>query len=191
MAADLRDPDPDPRALEARREAIIAECRRQEESCLYTSTTLYIWLRRVRLQKQIFVAAPVILGGLAGLAVLKAWVADWVIAILAFVASLFPALADALKIETSVTQITRDAAEYKALQDRFRRNATISALSDVDAAEQALGELMDRMDLVRSSSITPPEWCFEKAREKIHKGHYGFAVDSAGDKPRGISAAEP
>jgi hypothetical protein len=190
MAADLREPDPDPGALEARRQAIIAECRRQEESCLYTSTTLYIWLRRVRLQKQIFVAAPVILGGLAGLAVLKAWVADWIIAVLDFAASLFPALADALKIETNVTQIARDAAEYKALQDRFRRTATITALTDVGDAEQALGELMDRMDLVRSSSITPPEWCFEKAREKIHKGHYDFAVDSDRGEAHGISAAD-
>ncbi len=70
MAEDIRPADSDPRMIEQRRAAIIAECRRQEESCLYTSTTLYIWLRRVRLQKQIFVAAPIVIGGIAGIAVL-------------------------------------------------------------------------------------------------------------------------
>jgi hypothetical protein len=164
--------------IEQRRAAIIAECRRQEESCLYTSTTLYIWLRRVRLQKQIFVAAPIIIGGIAGIAILKEWLPDWVMALLAFLASLFPALADGLKIETSVDEITRVAADFKALQDRFRRAANITVLSDIDTAEQALGELMDRMDVARSSSITPPEWAFEEARRKIDAGHYSFAVDA-------------
>jgi hypothetical protein len=164
--------------IEQRRAAIVAECRRQEESCLYTSTTLYIWLRRVRLQKQIFVAAPIIIGGLAGIAILKEWLPDWLMALLAFLASLFPALADGLKIETSVDEITRVAADFKALQDRFRRAANITVLSDIDTAEQALGELMDRMDVARSSSITPPEWAFEEARRKIDAGHYSFAVDA-------------
>lgn len=177
MAEDIRRPDSNSRPIEDRRQAIIAECRRQEESCLYTSTTLYIWLRRVRLQKQIFVAAPVVIGGAAGISVLQEWLPHWSIALLAFAASLFPALADALKIETSVDEISRLAAEFKALQDRFRRAANITALGDVDGAEEGLAELMDRMDIARSSSITPPEWAFETARRKIDAGHYSFAAD--------------
>jgi hypothetical protein len=183
MAEDIRPANSDPRVIEQRRAPVIAECRRQEESCLYTSTTLYIWLRRVRLQKQIFVAAPIIIGGIAGIAILKEWLPDWCIAILAFLASLFPALTDALKIETSVEEITRLAADFKALQDRFRRAANITALSDVDTAEQTLAELMDRMDVARSSSVTPPEWAFEKARRKIDAGHYTFAVDTPPKSP--------
>jgi hypothetical protein len=97
---------------------------------------------------------------------------------MAFFASLFPALADGLKIETSVDEITRLAADFKALQDRFRRAATITALTDVDTAEQTLAEVMDRMDVARSTSITPPEWAFEEARRKIDAGHYRFAVDA-------------
>ena len=173
--------------IEQRRAAIVAECRRQEESCLYISTTLYIWLRRVRLQKQIFVAAPIIIGGIAGIAILKEWLPDWLMALLAFLASLFPALADGLKIETSVDEITRLAADFKALQDRFRRAANITALSDVDTAEQKLAELMDRMDVARSSSITPPEWAFEEARRKIDAGHYSFAVDAPPKPPGGAT----
>lgn len=162
---------------EQRRTAIIAECRRQEESCLYTSTMLYIWLRKVRLQKRIFVVAPIIIGGVAGMSVLQSVLELWVIAVLAFIASLFPALADALKIQTSVEEIAKSAADFKSLQDRFRRVATITALSDLDGAEATLGELMDRMDVARSTSITPPERAFEDARKKIEAGHYSFAVD--------------
>ncbi len=98
-------------------------------------------------------------------------------AVLALIASLFPALADALKFETSVDEISRLAAEFKALQDRFRRAATITALGDVQAAEDALAELMDRMDIARSSSITPPESAFKEAQGKIAEGHYDFSVD--------------
>ena len=177
MAEDFRQSDSDPRHLAKRREAIVAECRRQEESCRYTSTTLYIWLRRVRRQKQVFVAAPIVIGGAAGLSVLQDWLPAWPIAVLAFIASLFPALADGLKIDTSVDEISRLAADFKALQDRFRRTASVTALGDLDAAEGALSELMDRMDVARSSSITPPEWAFEQARQKIGAGHYDFAVD--------------
>lgn len=177
MAEDIRGSNPDTRLIEDRRKAIIAECRRQEESCLYTSTTLYIWLRRVRRQKQFFVAAPIVIGGIAGLSILQDWGFDWIVAVLAFIASLFPALADALKFETSADEISRLAANYKALQDRFRRTANITTLSDLQAAEDALAELMDRMDVARSSSITPPEWAFEEAQRKITEGHYDFSVD--------------
>lgn len=160
-----------------RAHAIAVEARRQEESCLYTSTSLYLWLRQVRRQKQVFVIAPIILGAIAGFSAFKENVPAVLVASLTLLASLFPALADALKITTSVDEITASAATFKALQDRFRRLATITVLSDTDAAETALSELMDRMDVARSSSITPPERYFTKAQAKIKSGDYDFAVD--------------
>ncbi|MCM3680964.1 hypothetical protein [Sphingomonas paucimobilis] len=162
----------DPRA-----NAIAVEARRQEESCLYTSTSLYLWLRQVRRQKQIFVIVPIILGAVAGFSAFKEHVPAVLVASLTLIASLFPALADALKITTSVDEITASAATFKALQDRFRRLATITILSDIDAAETALGELMDRMDVARSNSITPPERYFTAAQAKIKSGDYDFSVD--------------
>lgn len=162
---------------EARAKAIAEEARRQEESCLYTSTSLYLWLRRVRLQKQLFVIIPIILGAVAGFSAFKEHVPAVLVATLTLVAGLFPALADALKIATSVDEISASAATFKALQDRFRRLATITVLSDVDAAEAALAELMDRMDVARSSSITPPERYFTAAQAKIKSGDYNFTVD--------------
>lgn len=162
---------------DARAKAIAEEARRQEESCLYTSTSLYLWLRRVRLQKQLFVIIPIILGAVAGFSAFKEHVPAVLVATLTLVAGLFPALADALKIATSVDEISASAATFKALQDRFRRLATITVLSDVDAAEAALAELMDRMDVARSSSITPPERYFTAAQAKIKSGDYNFTVD--------------
>ena len=160
-----------------RAEAIAEEARRQEESCLYTSTSLYLWLRRVRLQKQLFVIVPIILGAVAGFSAFKEHVPAVLVATLTLVAGLFPALADALKIATSVDEISASAATFKALQDRFRRLATVTVLSDVDVAEAALAELMDRMDVARSSSITPPERYFTAAQAKIKSGDYDFTVD--------------
>ena len=178
MAEDIRASDSDPRDLiEQRRSEIIAEAARQEESCLHTSTSLFIWLRWIRWQRQVFVIAPIILGGLAGLSVLQGWFSGVLTAVLAFAASLFPALADALKIETSVEVAAKAAADFKSLQDRFRRLAKITALGDVEAADAGLSELMDRLDVARSVSVTAPEWAFEAARKKIESGDYSFAVD--------------
>lgn len=177
MAEDIRQQDSDLRVIEERRKAVIVECRRQEESCLWTSTTLFIWLRSVRRQRQFFVAAPIIIGGVAGLSVLKGWAPDWVIALLAFIASLFPALANALKFETRVEEIAKHAGDFKSLQDRFRQIATIVAPADLKDAETRLEDLTDRLDSARSKSITPPEWAFKAARKKIEAGHYSFTVD--------------
>jgi hypothetical protein len=43
VAENLRDNDPSHCGLIAAR--LTAECRREEENCLYTSTAFFIWLR--------------------------------------------------------------------------------------------------------------------------------------------------
>lgn len=169
--------------MDKRTIAITKEARRQEESCLFTSTTQYEWLRQVRRQNTIFIVAPIILGALAGFSVLKDVGPSWLVALLAFLASLFPALANALKIQTSVNEITASAATYKSLQDRFRQLATIGILGDNEAAEAELRELMDRMDVARSTSITAPEKFFKRAQKKIAEGHHKFAVDQSEHPP--------
>lgn len=158
--------------------AIAKEARRQEESCLYTSTSLYLWLRQVRLQNTFFVVAPIVFGALAGFSVLKDAFPDWITATLALLASLFPALANGLKIQTSIDQIAGNAAAFKSLQDRFRQLAEITVLDDCERAQVELGELIDKLDIARANSITPPERYFEKARKKIESGDYSFAVDA-------------
>lgn len=177
MAEDIRNENSRVGLEASVKEAIIAECIRQEEACLYSSTSLYIWLRRVRFQQQFFVAAPIIIGGFAGLSVLEEWLPTWLIAILALLGSLFPALADALKIETNVSEISTEASEYKALQDRFRQCAQITVKEDANLAQSEMKELMDRLDAVRRRSTTPPERIFKKAQAKISAGDYNFSID--------------
>lgn len=157
--------------------SIAKEARRQEESCLYTSTSLYLWLRQVRRQNTIFIVAPIVLGALAGFSILKDAFPDWVTATLALLASLFPALANGMKIQTSIEEIAANAAAFKSLQDRFRQLAEITAPSGDEGAQIELSELLDKMDIARANSITPPERYFEKARKKIEAGDYSFSVD--------------
>ena len=57
MAENIRKPNTTDCLKDERTSEIVAECRRQEESCLYTSTTLYIWLRQARLSRRVFVVA--------------------------------------------------------------------------------------------------------------------------------------
>ncbi|MBY5917740.1 hypothetical protein HFO77_25440 [Rhizobium leguminosarum] len=178
MAEDIREQNPDAHQMTDRRTGeIAAEALRQSESCLYTSTAIFIWLRTVRWQQKAVVLAPILLTGLAGFGYFKDVVPAWVLALMGFLSTLIPALADALNIETHVDDLKTKAAEYKALQDRFRKLARIGVLGDSERAEGELSELLDRLDVVRSSSITPPERYFEEARKKIKRGDYDFSID--------------
>lgn len=122
---------------------------------------------------------------------MKDWLPAGAVAVIAFLATLIPSIAEALDVQTHVDELKRVAAEYKALQDRFRRLARITALGAVEEAEKVLAELMDRMDAVRGSSITPPQRYFDDARRQIEGGHYDFAADlPTGETPSG-KASDP
>lgn len=86
---------------------------------------------------------------------------------------------EALKFDTQIDEIARQAASFKNLQDRFRQAATVTALTRFEDFQAEFRTLMDRMDEARATSITPPERCFEAARRKIEAGHYEFDADSA------------
>jgi hypothetical protein len=122
---------------------------------------------------------------------LKEWLPPLAVAVIAFLATLIPSISEALDIQTHVEELKRTAAEYKALQDRFRRLARITALGEVDKAEEVLAELMDRMDAVRGGSITPPNRYREDAKKQIEGGNYEFAVDlPTGETPSGKMSSE-
>lgn len=163
-------------------EQIKIECIRQSESCLYTSTTFHIWLRSSRFWLRVFVTAPVILGALASWSVFddsetKVAFLSWITAISALGAGIFPALFVALDMNTNVKEISRLSAEFKNLQDRFRIAAKIKSKGDTEQFENIVDELMNRLDIARSNSLTPPERFFKKAQKKINEGDYYFSVD--------------
>ena len=61
--------------------SLIDECKRQEESCLYTSTALFEWVKHLRRWKLFFVVAPIVLAGIAtGLPASQQPRLEWLIA---------------------------------------------------------------------------------------------------------------
>lgn len=157
-------------------ERLVEECKRQEESCLYTSVSFFIWLRCVRWLNRAFIVAPIICGGLASWKILQQ---ESVVlpAIFALGAGLLPAIYKAMDFTGSVKSIAMLAGEFKNLQDRFRQAGQVYALGDEDAFVKQFESLMRKLEDARKWSITPPEWCFKLAQRKIKSGDYDFAVD--------------
>lgn len=181
MAEDLRNSDSSARLAEEPTSAIVAECRRQEESCLYTSTTFYIWLRQARVLRRFFIATPIALGALATWSVLDqpdSQLLKWITATTALLAGLIPSLYEALKLNVHIDGISQQAAEFKNLQDRFRQAANITSRAPLDDLRGEFDVLMGRMEAARAASFTPPERFFAAARKKILRGDYEFSTDN-------------
>lgn len=161
--------------MEQRTNAIITECRRQEESCLYTSTALYEWLKAVRVWRTAFIVLPVIAGSVGGAKILlKDPTFDWLTAAATLVAGLFPAIFKALDLDVSLKTISDSANRFKVLQDRFRQAAEIGSTKSADDLEEEFKALMERMDDARAASPAVPERHFKAAQKKIQAGDYQF-----------------
>lgn len=165
---------------------LVDECKRQSESCLYTSTSMFIWLRCLRRFRIIFVVFNAACGGLAGWTVLKAASdADFKLlgAFFALLAGVLPAIYSALKAEEGLAKCAMLAGEFKNLQDRFRQAALIGSKKPFPDFEKAFQRLMDRMERARSHSYTAPEWCFRSAQTKVKSGDFTFDADTEEDQP--------
>lgn len=164
--------------MEKRVQEIIAECRRQQESCTYTSTALYFWLKEVRAYRVAFITLPILFGSLASAKILlKDPDYDWVTAVAALLAGLFPAIFKALDLDVSLKAMSDAAHRFEILRDRFRQAALITATKPLDDLEEEFADLMRRMDEARNSSLAIPERHFKKAQKKIGGGDYDFDSD--------------
>lgn len=165
--------------MDQRAQEIIAECRRQQESCNYTSTALYLWLKEVRVYRIAFITLPILFGSIASAKILlKDPAFDWLTAIAALLAGLFPAIFKALDLDVSIKAMSDSAHRFEVLRDRFRQTSLIGATKTAEELESEFNDLMDRMDDARNASLAIPERHFKKAQKKIMDGHYDFAVDS-------------
>jgi len=161
------------------------ECKRLSESCLYSSTSLFIWLRFARVIKIVFIVAPLVLGSLAtwklltgnDLAGVKAFTA-----VCAFLAGLLPSIYAALKFDDHLDEASHLASEFKNLQDRFRQAALVSSRKPFPEFEADVAPHLERLEQARAASFTAPEWCFRRAQKKIKKGDYDFDLDLKGDE---------
>lgn len=156
------------------------ECKRQSESCLYSSTALFIWLRVLRIIRVVYLVATFVLGALAGWQLLKNSPNEHfriMAGLFAVLAGLLPTIYSALKFDEHLVRCADLAAEFKNLQDRFRQAALITSRRPLQNFECEVAELMRRLERAREPSVTSPEWCFRKAQAKIRGGDYTFEVD--------------
>lgn len=92
----------------------IDECKRQEESCLYTSTSLFEWAKSLRAWKTFFVVTPIVLGGLATWPLLAHHDEyKWFTGVCALLAGFSPALYKALDFDVNLKVIAQHAHEFK------------------------------------------------------------------------------
>jgi hypothetical protein len=165
--------------MDERTQSLIAECQRQEESGLYTSTTLFEWLKELRWWRVVFVGLPIILGGMATWPLLMRQPdMEWLTGVCALLAGVMPAIYKALDLDVSLSTLAKHAGEFKILQDRFRQAWRVTALGGYDAFKTEFDTLMQRMDAAREASLTPPERFFKRAQKKIDSGDYRFSVDT-------------
>jgi hypothetical protein len=159
--------------IDPRVEAITKECKRLEESCLYTAASLFSWEREARALRIVFIVAPIILGGIATIRpLLREASYDWLTALFALGAGLFPAIFKALDWDVSVKLVGDSANRFKNLENRFRQLSAFSEASTYEDAKSSFDELYERLEDARASNPTPPERHFKKASKKIKKGHF-------------------
>src|SRR5258708_2790842 len=106
-------------------EELTLECKRQAESCLYTSVALFIWLRTLRTARILFIIVPLIEGSLASGRLLSSGGHSGFLAFCAFFAGVLPTVYAALKLDRHLRVCSDLASEFKNLQDRFRQAALL------------------------------------------------------------------
>jgi hypothetical protein len=192
MAEDFRTTDPAVRVVsDARVAEMIAECKRQEESCHYTSTMLFEWLKALRRWRISFVVLPIVFSAIATSSLLADEKKYAILTgVLALAAGVIPAIYKALDLDVSLEQIAKCAHEYKVLQDRFRVAWRVTALGLEGDFRDEFNALRDRMDSTRSTSLTPPERYFKAAQTKIQSGDYAFTHDMAAAPPAAITPSQ-
>lgn len=164
--------------MDERTQNLIAECQRQQESCLYMSTTLFEWLKSLRLWRMVFVVTPIVIGGIATWPILaNKPELELLTGVCALLTGMIPAVYKALDFDVSLDVLAKHAHQFKTLQDRFRQAWRVTALGEFDKFKAEFDDLMNRMDSARASSLTAPGRFFKKAQKKIKTGDYDFAAD--------------
>lgn len=159
--------------------ALTREVRRLQESALHTSTTLYLWLRHLRIIKILFSIIPIVLGSLATFQLLtdnSSWSSE-TSALLAFAAGLLPTLYFTLGFDTHLEKTRALAGEYKNLEIDFRGLAEVGPTKSYTDFEREFERARDRYKRANEQSYTPPQIYFKMAQKQIKAGHYEFDCD--------------
>ena len=180
MAEDLRNDDPAGGDLVAAKAALIAECTREEENALWTSTIFFIWLRFLRTARALLWTGAGVCSVLAasqlvqGDPSLKIWAAGAALAAVAL-----PGIGRALQIDAIIRDYANAAGVFKNLQGEFRRARLVWSNDTWPEFKATTLKLIKAMNDARKPSMTPPEWCRRIAAWKIKAGHYAHDADTA------------
>lgn len=161
---------------------LVTECQRQVENCLYTSTALFILIKRLRAIRIAAAIVPLILGSFATWNVLTESDYQWaktLTALCAFLAGLIPAIVTTVKLDDNLDRCNLLANEFKNMQDRFRQAACFTSAKGLEAFESEFNQLRDRMEELRRKSVAIPEWAFKQAQSKVNSKDYEFNIDLA------------
>lgn len=166
--------------MEDKTKTLALECKRLSESCQYTSTSIYVWLKCLRWAKIFFTATPLILGSLSSWKLLTSPDIQSIrnmVAIFAFLAGLLPSIYAALKFDERLEKYIHASGEFKNLEHRFRKLALVDSLKPFNEFEDEYKSIMQRYEQLSSLSLTTPEWCFRRAQKKVKSGDYTFDID--------------
>lgn len=162
------------------KDELIAECSREEENALWTSTIFYIWLRFLKAFRAILWVGAVICSAVAASHILRG---DPEFRILMALAALggviLPGIGRALRLDATIHVYQDAAAKLKNLQSELRRARLVWSNKPLDEFEKEARKLFKEMNEVRKPSLTPPELCRWLASRKIKSGHYEHAADAA------------
>jgi hypothetical protein len=155
------------------------QCSELRERCLYTSGSLYIWIRVLRQIRIGFIIVPIVLGGFAGWNLLKSEAGyPTIAATFALLAGILPAVYSALKLDDHLQLAAKLAGEYKNLEIWFGVLEAVSSLKPFAEFEAEFKEAMKRLEAANAHAYTAPEWCFKRAQKKIKAGDYSFVNPS-------------
>jgi hypothetical protein len=156
--------------------ALIDECNRQSENCAYSATTFIIWLRVLCIIRLFCVVTPILFGALAAWKVMTdspAWAATRIL-----LATAIPPAYRASGTDKIITDYRTLAGEMTNLRDRFRHAANIDSNKPFAEFDVTTKPLLDRLEKARARSLTPPEWCFRRARKK-HRRVITFTITTS------------
>jgi hypothetical protein len=176
----------------AARDALIAECAREEENCRYTAATFFIWLRILKGTRATLwvlgavgsiVSAGSIIGGDQGVPIIMAG--------LALAGVLMPGLVKALRLDSTIKAYAASAGAFKNLEGEFRRLAKVWSHKPFPEFEAEARPAFKAIAAARKPSLTPPEFCFRLARAKIKRGDYTHDSDTQGEGAPSAPARMP
>lgn len=174
MAENLRGSDPTSGDLESARAALVEECSQQARNTLYTSTSFFIWLRVLKRIRGFLWILAALCSIAAASSILLELLAEYrvIIAGITLLGVILPGILKAVKLDDTITAYEKSAARLKNVEGELRRSANVWSHKSFHEFETEARAALSELDEARMPSLTPPEWCFQKAQKKVQSGDY-------------------